>query len=483
MAINYQFDVINPFQAALQGYGAGAQILQQERAAASEQAQMAQRNQLFALQMQEAQARAAQVQQEMAAAEERNKVYGEFYDAVEAGKLTPQLVAKVTAVDEKLGTFGADLMANMTAEQKRNNFANLMAPASALATGDVEAAKANLQTQYDALVNSGDEQGATVVKGYLDQLGTKDGQTLVQASLLRAANMMDPEGFAKQLENIQAIKKAPFEAQLAELEVEKTQAQILRDRAAANLDNYRRSDEANTGQRVQSSKAFNNGAVLNVMTDGTTVVRNPQGEVVQGPEAARVLDEANKYETDIQQGRAGARAAGTISQNIAKDAFVSLNKVQSNLANLDRVVEAIDKGAKSGFIESNLPTWDASTIELRNLRAQLGLDVVGSVTFGALSEGELSLALDTALPKDLSPADLRTWVLNKKAAQEKLANYLSEQVRFLSIDPGKYTVGDWLTHLESRARIGAPPGGAVTGAAPRVPVSATPRQRQRPTSE
>lgn len=206
MAINYQFDVINPFQAALQGYGAGAQILQQERAAASEQAQMAQRNQLFALQMQEAQARAAQVQQEMAAAEERNKVYGEFYDAVEAGKLTPQLVAKVTAVDEKLGTFGADLMANMTAEQKRNNFANLMAPASALATGDVEAAKANLQTQLDALVNSGDEQGAKVVKGYLDQLGTKDGQTLVQASLLRAANMMDPEGFAKQLENIQAMQ-------------------------------------------------------------------------------------------------------------------------------------------------------------------------------------------------------------------------------------------------------------------------------------
>lgn len=206
MAINYQFDVINPFQAALQGYGAGAQILQQERAAASEQAQMAQRNQLFALQMQEAQARAAQVQQEMAAAEERNKVYGEFYDAVEASKLTPQLVAKVTAVDEKLGTFGADLMANMTAEQKRNNFANLMAPASALATGDVEAAKANLQTQLDALVNSGDEQGAKVVKGYLDQLGTKDGQTLVQASLLRAANMMDPEGFAKQLENIQAMQ-------------------------------------------------------------------------------------------------------------------------------------------------------------------------------------------------------------------------------------------------------------------------------------
>jgi hypothetical protein len=199
MAVNYQLDVINPFQAALQGYGAGAQMLQQER-------QVGQQNQLFQAQMQEAQARAAKVQQEVAAAQERDTVYGEFYDAVEAGKLTPQLVAKVTALDEKLGTFGADMMANLSAEQKLANFGNLMGPATALATGDVEAAKANLQTQYDALTNAGDQQGANVVKGYLDQLGTPQGQTLVQAALLRGASMMEPAAFKAQLENITALK-------------------------------------------------------------------------------------------------------------------------------------------------------------------------------------------------------------------------------------------------------------------------------------
>jgi hypothetical protein len=199
MAVNYQMDVINPFQAALQGYGAGAQMLQQER-------QVGQENQLFQAQMAEQQARAAKLQQEMAAAEERNAVYGEFYDAVEAGNLTPAMVAKVTALDDKLGTFGAEMMANMSAEQKRASFGNLMAPATALATGDIEAAKSNLQTQYDALVNAGDEQGAKAVKGYLDQLGTPQGQTFVQAALLRGASMMDPEGFKAQLENITALK-------------------------------------------------------------------------------------------------------------------------------------------------------------------------------------------------------------------------------------------------------------------------------------
>jgi hypothetical protein len=114
-------------------------------------------------------------------------------------------------------------------------------------------------------------------------------------------------------------------------------------------------------------------------------------------------------------------------------------------------------------IESQLPTWDASTIELRNMRSRLGLDVVGAVTFGALSEGELNLALDVALPTNLSPPDLKKWVLSKKVAQEKLSSYLSEQVRFLSI-PGN-TLGDWEQHQINRSRMGGPAAGAGGGAA------------------
>ena len=97
------------------------------------------------------------------------------------------------------------------------------------------------------------------------------------------------------------------------------------------------------------------------------------------------------------------------------------------------------------------------------MRSHLGLDVVGSVTFGALSQGELDLALDVALPRDLNPKDLKTWVLNKKAAQEKLANYLSEQVRFLSATDS--TLGDWEQHLINRSRMGVGPGAAAAAPA------------------
>ena len=102
----------------------------------------------------------------------------------------------------------------------------------------------------------------------------------------------------------------------------------------------------------------------------------------------------------------------------------------------------VEEGANTGVIESLLPSWRASTIELQNVRSSLGLDVVGSVTFGALSAGELSLALNTALPTNLQEEALAAWLDRKIDAQQKLSEYLTRQAVYLS--DGDKTVGDWL---------------------------------------
>jgi hypothetical protein len=102
---------------------------------------------------------------------------------------------------------------------------------------------------------------------------------------------------------------------------------------------------------------------------------------------------------------------------------------------------------------------------MRNL---LGLDVVGSTTFGALSEGELNLALDIGLPTNMERKDLLNWVRKKKAAQEKLANYFTEQAQFLSIPNMK--VGDWLDHLEEIKKQNSPQGGSAKPAIASVKV-------------
>ena len=81
------------------------------------------------------------------------------------------------------------------------------------------------------------------------------------------------------------------------------------------------------------------------------------------------------------------------------------------------------------------------------MKNQLGLDVVGSVTFGALSEGELNLALSTALPTGLEGPELVKWAEDKIEAQEKLSAYLEEQAVFLT-QPGN-TSADWLIKVKT----------------------------------
>jgi len=105
-------------------------------------------------------------------------------------------------------------------------------------------------------------------------------------------------------------------------------------------------------------------------------------------------------------------------------------------------------GANSGQLADLLPNWKASTIALENVKNRLGLDVVGSVTFGALSESELNMALNTALPTNLPEADLIKWLDDKIKAQNKLMAYLNDQAIFLS--DGDKTVGDWLRHVRDK---------------------------------
>jgi hypothetical protein len=94
-----------------------------------------------------------------------------------------------------------------------------------------------------------------------------------------------------------------------------------------------------------------------------------------------------------------------------------------------------------------LPSVRESSIKLDNIQKRMGLDVIGNTTFGALSESELNFALDTALPKDLPPAELREWLTRKRESQQKLAAYLENAASFLG-KPGN-TVSDFLEMQKS----------------------------------
>ena len=76
------------------------------------------------------------------------------------------------------------------------------------------------------------------------------------------------------------------------------------------------------------------------------------------------------------------------------------------------------------------------------MQKKLGLDVIASTTFGALSEGEREFALSTALPSNLKGPDLKRWLQRKKITQQKLIQQFSDAATFLGT-PGN-TIADFI---------------------------------------
>lgn len=176
---------------------------------------------------------------------------------------------------------------------------------------------------------------------------------------------------------------------------------------------------------VQSSKILPGGFTQIVRKDGTT-------ELVTVKEANRkIIEDLDKKDAALQGLRAGERGAAKLAINKSKEAFEKMTLTQENIASMGDAIAEIDAGAKTGVIQSRLPSFRASSIRLENIQKRLGLNVIGGVTFGALSKGELDLALSVALPDTQDETELRKWLVDKKAAQEKLVDNLQEAAIFL----------------------------------------------------
>jgi hypothetical protein len=236
------------------------------------------------------------------------------------------------------------------------------------------------------------------------------------------------------------------------------------------LDRNQRKAETSAGgsDKVQSSKTTPDGTTILVMKDGTTKVISAQGVELKGQARADAIRASELFGAETQRTRAQERGLGDFTAKQVGQAFAQIGKIKTNIGNIDQAIDAIDKGANTGVIASRFPNLTAASIQLANVRNTLGLDVIGSVTFGALSEGELNLALETALPTTLSPKDLKVYLVNKKTAQTKLADYLSKQATYLS-KPGN-TLAGWLEMVENQG-----------GSAPSVPaVDQIPSGKQTP---
>ena len=174
---------------------------------------------------------------------------------------------------------------------------------------------------------------------------------------------------------------------------------------------------------------------------GDRHVYNPEGIEVMGADAARVLDNYIQKETEMAGNKAKAVSAGTASISRSEKYFDKLDTIRPAIANIDQAIAAIDSGANTGVFMKMLPSFTQASKQLDNVQKRMGLDVVSNTTFGALSKGELDIAVSTALPDNMSPPDLRVWLVEKRNAQVKLADYLESAAIYLSEEGN--TTGSW----------------------------------------
>lgn len=389
----------------------------------------------------------AQKQKELQKAQARQAQMEADYTTLISGPMTAVKLRDFTFKYPEVGDKFKGAIDALSADEKKAAVQQFLPAATALYSGDAKIAEQQLRTTADAYQNAGNAQMAKLYGDAAESIKISPDQANVVLSMM--ANAIDPEWAGK----VDASRKTG-------VDIKKAEAEALKAATGSGIE-------------VHSVKVYPNGTTVVIGKGNEKQITNARGDVLTGADADAAVQAGLNSEIRLAGGRAGAEAmargtaeaavapaiaggteAGKAGVQAGNAALQTATKISGQLANLRRARELAKGGADTGVIASRLPNWSASSIELANMRNQLGLDVIGQATFGALSEGELNLALNTALPTNLNEADLVTWLDSKIAAQEKMRSEMMKAAKFLS-KPGN-TLDKWLEQN----------GGAPAGAAP-----------------
>lgn len=121
------------------------------------------------------------------------------------------------------------------------------------------------------------------------------------------------------------------------------------------------------------------------------------------------------------------------AQEVGQQAFGQMEAMQIVIGDLQNAKKmVVEGGASTGIMEQWIPSFDAATSEFRAIANRLGIAVINSATFGALSEKELQLAMETGFPRSLQGPELIKWIDAKISAQTKMKNALYSKARSLT---------------------------------------------------
>lgn len=322
MAVNYQLDVINPFQAALSGYGAGAQMLQQERTAERQARQDEQQGQLFGLQMQEAQMRAQQLQEARAAAEAAKIADEELFTRMDDPNFLENMgagdIARIMSRNPEVAKSIQAQIQTLGDEKKLAAFNQNWSIASALEMNNPQQAEALVDQYATAFENSGRSDDAKTMRAMGEQMKTPAGRDIIKKTLLVNASAILPDEYDKRRKTLVETIKLPYELRKLNLEADQL--------AAANSGILPRNDmmKLEDGYRQEYTKA---AAPYKAMQEAMSSIfasanlANPAGDVALVTQFRKLLDPTSVVrESEFAQ---TAEAGGLITKLQAELSKVS----------------------------------------------------------------------------------------------------------------------------------------------------------------
>tara|TARA_R110002153_G_scaffold4165_4_gene19995 strand:+ start:557 stop:1732 length:1176 start_codon:yes stop_codon:yes gene_type:complete len=190
------------------------------------------------------------------------------------------------------------------------------------------------------------------------------------------------------------------------------------------------------------TERYKNGTTWTQTSNGGVIVKGADGVLITGTDdISTAIAAGRQSDIDDAGATAAATAEGTRSVIQLEETNQAVNMALSQVRENDRFIKLIeDEGASGTIFSTYVPEWlrDNPTIEFNQLARQAGLNVIASVTFGALSKAELELAMDTAVPRFTTNAAALNYFRRRKEAQLALAAELSGYLNFQRSNPGKY---------------------------------------------
>lgn len=150
-----------------------------------------------------------------------------------------------------------------------------------------------------------------------------------------------------------------------------------------------------------------------------------------GETPAQVLARETETELEVMDRERAMRAG--------QDAFVAAERATGTIDTLTRALSALNRGGESGFVAQYLPSFNEATTTLRQAATEMGIDLIQSATFGALSESELRLALSSTIDLNLPEPELRKLLEEKIRVQRILRDELMKKARELSAGKIKFS--------------------------------------------